>query len=111
MIEIAVDEKSGVHLVHLRGHLDREGAQMLQKRLGPLLDSGVTKLVLDFKESQGITGAGLKTVWSLLKHMRRVNGKLVLCSLTETVSAIMDVAGFCSLFHIVPDESRAWNEF
>jgi len=111
MIEITVGQHSGVHLVHLRGRLDREGARLLQEQLDALLNSGVTELVLDFQRLQSIEGAGLKTLWWLLKRIRRANGKLVLCSLPDAVLAIMDVTGFCSLFHIVPDESSVWNEF
>ncbi|MBI4775050.1 MAG: STAS domain-containing protein [Deltaproteobacteria bacterium] len=111
MIETTVEEHSGVQLVRLRGRLDREGARLLQERLDALLNSGVTKLVLDFNGLESMAGAGLQTLWLLLKRMRRAKGKLVLCCLPDAVLAIMDVAGFCSLFHIVQDESGVWNEF
>jgi len=111
MVEINMDERSGVNLVRVRGRLDREGARFLQEKLDAVLESGATKLALDFKELESIAGAGLKALWLLLKRVRNANGKLVLSSVPDAVMAMLDVAGFCSLFLMVPDEANVWNEF
>ena len=68
----------------------RDGSLCYTRKL-PVFDLGA----LDY-----LSSAGLRVLLSAAKEVRRRDGKIVLCSLTEFVKEIFEVSGFESLIPI-----------
>lgn len=82
--------------VKVSGRLDTMTAPELEKELKACYDS-ITKLVLDFKELEYISSAGLRVVLGAHKAM---NGKMVVKNVNEIVMEVFEVTGFADILTI-----------
>ncbi len=84
--------------VSLEGRLDTTTAPQLEEELKSSLD-GVTDLVIDIKDTQYISSAGLRVLLSAQKIMNK-QGKMVVKNPSEEVKEIFDVTGFSDILTI-----------
>ena len=84
--------------VSLEGRLDTTTAPQLEDELKSALD-GVTDLVIDIKDTQYISSAGLRVLLSAQKIMNK-QGKMVVKNPSEEVKEIFDVTGFSDILTI-----------
>lgn len=82
--------------VKVSGRLDTMTAPELEKELKECYDS-IAKLVLDFKELEYISSAGLRVVLGAHKAM---NGKMVVKNVNEIVMEVFEVTGFADILTI-----------
>lgn len=85
--------------IALFGRLDTSSAPELEKTISGSVE-GVLDLVLDFKEIEYISSAGLRTILAAQKMMEKKDGTLVVRKVSETVQEIFDVTGFSSIITI-----------
>ena len=84
--------------VSLEGRLDTTTAPQLEEELKSSLD-GVTDLVIDIKDIQYISSAGLRVLLSAQKTMNK-QGKMVVKNPSEEVEEIFDVTGFADILTV-----------
>ena len=82
------------------GRLDSNSAQDLQGELTRRLSDGETSIVLDLKDLDYISSAGLRVLLLIGKELQKKNGRLSLCALNNTVREVFEISGFISLFPI-----------
>lgn len=88
---------SGTELtIMLEGRLDTMTAPELEKELKENYDS-ITGLVLDFKDLEYISSAGLRV---LLSAHKSLNGKLVVKNVIDTVMEVFEITGFADILTI-----------
>lgn len=88
---------SGTELtIMLEGRLDTMTAPELEKELKENYDS-ITGLVLDFKDLEYISSAGLRV---LLSAHKVLNGKLVVKNVIDTVMEVFEITGFADILTI-----------
>ena len=88
---------SGTELtIMLEGRLDTMPAPELEKELKENYDS-ITGLVLDFKDLEYISSAGLRV---LLSAHKALNGKLVVKNVIDTVMEVFEITGFADILTI-----------
>ena len=80
----------------LEGRLDTMTAPELEKELKENYDS-ITGLVLDFKDLEYISSAGLRV---LLSAHKALNGKLVVKNVIDTVMEVFEITGFADILTI-----------
>lgn len=105
-MEIAKKEKDGVVMVALTGRLDAPSAGDTEAELNALVEQE-TRLLIDLKGLEYISSAGLRVLLVIAKQIRKNNGKMCLCSLTETVSEVFEISGFLAIFDIAETEEEA----
>ena len=84
--------------VALEGRLDTVTAPELEAELKDALE-GVTELVLDMKDLEYISSAGLRVLLTAQKSMSQ-KGSMKLINVNETVMEIFDVTGFVDILTI-----------
>ena len=84
--------------VALEGRLDTVTAPELENELKESLDS-VTELVLDLKDLEYISSAGLRVLLTAQKSMNQ-KGTMKLINVNETVMEIFEVTGFVDILTI-----------
>ena len=84
--------------VALEGRLDTVTAPELEAELKDSLDP-VTELVLDMKDLEYISSAGLRVLLTAQKSMSQ-KGSMKLINVNETVMEIFDVTGFVDILTI-----------
>lgn len=88
---------SGTELtIMLEGRLDTMTAPELEKELKENYDS-ITGMVLDFKDLEYISSAGLRV---LLSAHKALNGKLVVKNVIDTVMEVFEITGFADILTI-----------
>ena len=98
MLNIEKDKSGSELTIALKGRLDTTTAPQLEGEIKDSLD-GCTKLVLDLKELEYISSAGLRVLLSVQKIMNR-QGEMLVKNVLPEVNEIFDVTGFSDILTI-----------
>jgi anti-sigma B factor antagonist len=110
-MEINQSQQEDVTVVSLGGRFDAQSAGAADESLGSLLADGCPKLLVDLSGVEYISSAGLRVLLSTAKKQNAAGGKLVLCGLKPYVQEVFEVAGFTTIFQIMPDSAAALQSF
>ena len=110
-MNISVEDMNDIKVVRFNGKLDSNNAKEAESCFNELLAKNVTKILVDFKELDYTSSAGLRVLLSTAKQLKAVEGQLRLCNLNETVQEIFDMSGFSTILSVFDDESRALDNF
>lgn len=111
-MEIKTTQLKRCTLVEVSGRIDSATAPQLQAALKELNETSQFKLVLDLKNVDFISSAGLWVLVNAQKNCKRFNrGELVLASVSQRVHSALDLAGFVPYYRIFPDSAQAVGAF
>jgi anti-sigma B factor antagonist len=82
----------------LRGELDLETAPALRQRLHRAIEEGHTDLVVDLSGLTFLDSTGISVLVDALKHVRRLDGTLVLRSPATRTRRVLEIAGLVEIF-------------
>lgn len=99
-MEIQQKQDGGIVFITIKGRLDADSAMDAEKTVTDALGEDMNKLLFDLGALDYLSSAGLRVLLSAAKEVRRRDGKIVLCDLTEFVKEIFEVSGFESLIPI-----------
>ncbi len=85
-------------LVALEGRLDTNTAPELEESLSDELDD-ITELVIDLKDLEYISSAGLRVLLACQKKMMK-QGKMTVCNPNDVITEIFEVTGFSEILDI-----------
>ncbi len=92
-------EKNGNELtLFVVGRLDTTTAPQLESELKQSI-GGVEKLILDLKDLEYLSSAGLRVLLSAQKVMNK-QGEMIVRNVNETISEIFEVTGFVEILTI-----------
>jgi stage II sporulation protein AA (anti-sigma F factor antagonist) len=106
-MEIAEETSGETLVIAARGRVDSVSSGELERRLVGHLDAGVRHVVVDLAGVEYISSAGLRVLLLTAKRLKPPLGVLVLCGLGPGVRAVLELAGFTSLFTVEPDREHA----
>ena len=89
-ITIANEPNNGKR-VSLAGSLDTDTAPKLQTRIDESIDSSVTTLILDMKDLEFLSSAGLGVIFMTKKVIGRHKGKIILLNLQPQVKRVFEI--------------------
>ena len=84
--------------VTVSGRLDTTTAPTLEEELKSSID-GIKKLVIDFKDLEYISSAGLRVLLVMQRIMNK-QGEMLVTDVNETVMDIFEVTGFFDILTI-----------
>ena len=108
---VEVKQFPRVTVVAVSGRIDSSSAPELEAELRKLVDADQTQIVLDLKNVEYMSSAGLRTMVSTLKAVKRVNGDLRIASPSPRVDEVLRLAGLTSIFSIHPSQEEAVASF
>ena len=82
------------------GRLDSLSSQDLQNELSRQIADGNTAIILDLKDLEYISSAGLRVLLLAGRELKAKNGQLSLCALKKNVREVFEISGFETLFPI-----------
>ncbi|WP_414469033.1 STAS domain-containing protein [Methanobacterium sp. ACI-7] len=85
-------------IIRLKGRLDTATAPKLEQELKNDL-TGIEELVLDFKDLQYISSAGLRVVLSTQKTMNK-QGNMVITNVNDLIMEVFETTGFVNILTI-----------
>jgi anti-sigma B factor antagonist len=110
-MEVATQDYKRVAVMSVTGRVDSATAPELEGELRKLVDDGKTQIVLDLKNVEYMSSAGLRAMVSTLKSVKRVNGDLRLANPSPRVEEVLRLAGLTSIFSIHPTQEEAVASF
>ena len=112
-IKFKVETKNfeNIDCFYLHGYLDAHTAPSLEKAFEEAITNGSKNILVNFKELNYISSAGLGVFMAYIEDIRDKGGDIKMTSMSPKVFNVFDLLGFPLLFDIVPDEKIALNKF
>ena len=110
-MEIIEEKQGGINIFKLNGRLDSNTSQGFEKKLFQAISDGSKTMVVDFKELDYISSAGLRVILKATKAIKREDGQMMLCSMQDYVKEVFEIAGFDSFLPIVATMDDALKSF
>jgi len=113
MSEFTIDahEHDKIRILSLKGYLDAHTAPQLETSFQKELESGHYKLVINFRDLNYISSAGLGVFMQFIEEVRKHEGDIKLANMSKRVYNVFDLLGFPVLFEIFEDEKEALLSF
>lgn len=109
-MEIIEEKRDGIHIFKLDGRLDSNTSQGFETTIFKAITDGSKKIVIDFKDLDYISSAGLRVILKATKAVNREDGKILLCAMQDYVKEVFEIAGFDSFLPIVATMDEAIKE-
>ena len=94
-------------ILYLGGFLDAHTAPDLENELEKLIEEERFKIVVNFKELNYISSAGLGVFMGYIEKIRENSGDIKMCSMSPKIYRVFDLLGFPTLYSIVEEEREA----
>ena len=106
-MEIKQEELSGVSVLYLSGRLNVTTTVELETAFDGLLKSDKAKVLVDCRDLEYISSAGLRVLLAAAKSFRKVGGEVSLCGLKPNVKQVFEISGFTTIFPIFDSKEDA----
>ena len=106
-MEIIETRHDQANIYKLNGRLDSNTSPALEKKLVDAMQSGATRMVIDFENLDYISSAGLRIILKTTKDLKKSEGNIVLCAMQDYVKEVFEIAGFDTFLPIVPTMDEA----
>jgi len=112
-MEIKAESMKRCELLSVSGRVDSSTAPELEKVLLGLIQSGQKNIVVNLKDTDFISSAGLKALLSALMKVRKMipAGDVVISEIRPELRESFDLVGFDRLFTFYEDNMRAVGSF
>ncbi len=84
----------------LAGRLDTVTSNNLANEIDKIFSEGAYNLILDFKELDYISSAGLRVVFVAQKKVNSLGTKLEITGSNENIKEVFNITGFASIINI-----------
>ena len=112
-MEIKAETMKRCELLSVSGRVDSSTAPEMEKVLLGLIQSGQKNIVVNMKDTDFISSAGLKALLSALMKVRKMipAGDVVISEIRPELRESFDLVGFDRLFTFYDDNMRAVGSF
>ena len=93
-MEIITKEHEKGLVVSVTGRMDAVSAPEFEQNLMGFFDSGHTAIVIDCSDLVYITSAGLRSILTVAKALKRADGTLKIAALKDVVKDVYAISGF-----------------
>ena len=108
---IAVRTRESVSVIDLHGYLDAHTAPELEKAFQNHIDAQRYRIVVNFRELNYISSAGLGVLMQFIEDVRQHEGDIKLTNMSGRVYNVFDLLGFPMLYEIYQEEEEAIEKF
>ena len=109
--EVARKDEGQVSILCLSGYLDAHTAPEFENALNTLVAEDRFNIVVEMKQLQYISSAGLGVFMGFIEEVRDNNGDIKLTEVTPRVFKVFDLLGFPSLYKFYDSTSEATGKF
>ena len=110
-MEIIEENQGGINIYKLNGRLDSNTSQGFEKKIFQAIDDGSKNMIIDFKNLDYISSAGLRVILKATKALKREDGKIMLCDMQDYIKEVFEISGFDSFMPIVGSMGDALDAF
>ncbi|MCB1113884.1 MAG: STAS domain-containing protein [Chlamydiia bacterium] len=110
-VSILAEKKGKVQVLQLQGRLDAVTTPDTERKVLDIIDSGEYNLLLNFKQVEYISSAGMRMLLSAAKKAKSYSGKLILSDINGPVLDVLKMSGFEHVLDLVKTEQDAIDKF
>ena len=110
-MEIIEEYQGGINIYKINGRLDSNTSQGFENKLIQAIDDGSKSMIIDFKNLDYISSAGLRVILKATKALKREDGKIMLCDMQDYIKEVFEISGFDSFMPIVGSMGDALDAF
>ena len=110
-MEIIQEKVNDVAIVEIKGRLDVTTASDLEQVFTKLLSENQNKVLVECRELEYISSAGLRVLLNAAKQYNKVSGQILLAGLSQNVKQVFEISGFTSIFPIYATRDEALKAF
>ncbi len=110
-MEIIEEMQNDINIYRLIGRLDTNTSRRLEQKLFQAISEGAKNMVVDFKDIDYISSAGLRVILKANHALQREDGRIMLCSMQDYVRQIFEITGIDSFVPIVATMDDALKAF
>jgi anti-sigma B factor antagonist len=100
-----------IAVLYPKGHLDAHNVERFEKEIVKFLGSNIVQIVVNCKDLNYISSAGMGIIMGYLDEIRERKGDIKLCSVNDRVYEIFDLVGFTDIYDFVENELVAVKKF
>ncbi len=100
------DETNAVIRVAIAGSLDSNTAPELQQSLDDAVNDSILGIIIDFKDLDFISSAGLRVIFKTKKLMTGRGGKLYLANLQPQIKKVFDIIKALDGMNVFKDQQE-----
>jgi len=100
-----------ITVLELAGKIDVNSSKIFQEKFTEITTKGEKNIILNCLDLNYVSSSGLRVFLMFLKHVNKLGGKLVLCSMGDIIYEVFEISGFIPIFTIVSDIEMAFKEF
>ena len=104
---VAFRDSGRATILTLRGELDAHTAPELESAIKKCRDEGKTQLIVNGRDLDYISSAGLGVFMAFIEEIRTLKGDIKICALQPKIYDVFDLLGFPQIYHIVDTEEEA----
>jgi anti-anti-sigma factor len=98
-MEVIEDRMGNATMLRVVGRVDSSVAKIFESKVADVA-SRDGAIVVDLREMNYVSSAGLRSFIMLAKHARTKNQTISLCAMREEVAEIFEISGLLELFSI-----------
>jgi anti-sigma B factor antagonist len=110
-MEITITDMNRVTLFRVNGRIDSSNASQLGDALTDRITKGTLNIVINLENVDYMSSGGLRELVAGLKRVKKDGGDLRLCSPSQRVGDVLELAGLDSLFQVFDTEVLAVGSF
>ncbi len=107
MVTVTAEFIENYYLIIINGEVDASSSIHLDKAFQEAVQSGYKKILVDCKNLQYISSAGLGVFISYIDEIESKNIKLVLFNMSEKVYKVFEILGLHKILSITDTEEKA----
>ena len=100
-----------IQIVDIGGQIDASNAMVFEEELDKVIVAGANRLILNFKELEFISSAGLRVILALIKKLQTQSGEIKICHLNANITKVFNLAGFTQIMRILHTEADSIKEY
>lgn len=94
-------------IIYPKGYLNNLSGESLVVECGKYVGKGITKIVLNFKETDLINSIGISMLLQILEYLRNIKGTICCTDMSKFLSDTFEMLGLRQHMMIFPAESDA----
>ncbi|MEQ8223500.1 MAG: STAS domain-containing protein [Candidatus Eremiobacterota bacterium] len=101
MFEYNITEENNLKWINIKGRIDSNTSKDLETLLKDLTLSGERIIAVNLEDVNYISSTGLRIFLLFQKQLKKVDGEIILCKMTDYVANIFKTTGFDRLFSVI----------
>ena len=106
-MEVHAEREGGILITRAEGRVDGTNAREFEEALHAAIGEDDRLLIMDLQDLSYISSAGLRAFLMIAKKLQARGGKLVVCSLADTINEVFEISGFSRIIPTHASRSEA----